>query len=381
MRKQLLTICLLPISIVAFSQTTVSIPDDAFEAYMETTYAANIVPDGSTTDGSITFSDINLIEDIDLSAVGTVADLTGVSSFVRLKNLYCQDNVITGTVDLTGLDRLTNFYCYNNPGLTGVDVTGCVKLYHVKAYDCAITSIDFSVATLNAGADPTRLRYVYVNNNALTSINVSGNTGIWRLDVYNNNLTSIDITGFTTLTHLRFQNNDISGDIDVSANPGLGILGTYNNDNLASIDLGGIPYTNFTYFKTSSSDNLNCIISDNPTDFEPGGALETAIGTNYSVDAFTNFVPDMATCNTLSVSESQALQFQLYPNPSSNLVTVHVSNNSIYEFVNVKDQVLLKGTLSSGSNSIDVSSLSSGMYFMNVQTNSGYSAVEKFIKN
>ncbi|WP_417290320.1 T9SS type A sorting domain-containing protein [Corallibacter sp.] len=383
MKKQLLTLCLLPLSIVAFAQTTVLIPDDAFEAYMETAYAANISPDGSTTDGSITFIDIDLIEDIDFPSEGitTVADLTGVKDFPKLKNLYCNNNAITGTIDVSGLDRLTNLYFYENTGVTGVDVTGCTKLYHVKGYGCAITEIDFSNATLNAASDPTRLRYVYVNDNLLTSINVSGNTGIFRLDVYNNSLTSLDISDLTGLTYLRFQNNDITGDIDVSANLGLEKLGTYNNDNLSSIDLGAIPYTSFSYFKTSSSDNLNCIYADNPSDFEQGGALETAIGGNYSVDAHTNFVIDSDACELLSRVDVTGVNMSMYPNPTSGVINIVLNEKASYELVNLNGQLILDGNLVNGSNSVNISKISKGVYFINIKTNTGQFLTKKLIKN
>lgn len=382
MKAKLLLLCMALTSVLAFSQTTVSIPDDALETYMETEFAANIVSDGSTTDGSITFADINLVTDIDLPTAGvtTVADLTGINQFPKLKNLYCQGNAVTGAVDLSGLNLLTNFYCYDNTGLTALDFTGCTKLYHLKAYNCGLTTLDLSNATLNAGADPTRLRYVYVNDNQLTSVNISGNTGIYRYDVYNNNLTSIDITGLTTLTHLRFQNNDVVGDLDVSANSVLATLGTYNNDNLTSIDLGSIPYTNFTYFKTSSSDNLSCIITDNPSDFEPGGPLETAIGSNYSVDAFTNFVPDTATCSTLSVADMDTLQFNLYPNPSRDEITLQLEEEARYELVGLNGNLIKWGVLKVGNNKLDISNLSNGMYFIKLTTNKGQFFTRKLVK-
>ncbi len=298
MRKQLLVLIILFTCVINYAQTTVTIPDDAFEAYLEATFATNITADGSTTDGSITFTDINLVTDINFSESGkanymlvtTASDLTGVNSFPKLKNLYCSNNVITGTLDVSGLASLTNFSCFNNPGLTAINLTGCKKLYNFKANDCALTTIDLSVATLDAAADPTRLRYVVLKENSLTSVNIAGNTGLYTLDIYNNtDLTSIDISESTLLTRLRFQNCNITGSIDVSKNSGLTTLGAYDNDNLASINLGAIPYGQITYFKTIYSNNLKTIYSDNPTDFIIGGNLATAIGGSYEVDAHTVF--------------------------------------------------------------------------------------------
>ncbi len=383
MKTKLLLTALMLISFVTWSQTTVAIPDDVFEAYLETTFASNIVPDGSTTDGSITFTDITLITDIDLPTAGvtTVTDLTSVNQFSKLKNFYCNGNDITGTLDLSGLSYLTNFSCFDNPNLTEINFTGCKNLYNLKAYSCSLTSIDLSVTTLNAGSNPARLRFVDVNTNNLTNVNISDNTGLYKLDVYENAaLTSIDISNLTLLTTLRFQKCDITGDIDVSKNSLLETLGAYDNDNLTSIDLGSIKYTNFVYFKTSSSDHLSCIYTDNPSHFEIGGLLETAIGTNYSVDAHTNFVVNAEACALLSSEKFKTGSVNIFPNPSNSKVYVSITTSASYSIFNINGQSLKKGQLSIGKNTINIDNLSNGLYFLNIITKEGSSISQKLIK-
>lgn len=380
MKTKLLSAAMLLTNIMAFSQTTVAIPDPAFEAYLETAFAANITPDGSTTDGSITFTDIDLITDIDLPTAGvtTVTDITGVKSFIKLKNLYVQDNALTGTVDVSGLDKLTNLYFYNNTGVTAVNISGCKVIYHIKGYGCSLESLDASLATTQL-TDPTRLRYVYVNDNLLTSINVSGNTGIQRLDCFNNNLTSLDITGFTTLTYLRFQNNAITGSLDVSGNLSLEKLGAFGND-LTNIDLGAIPYTSFTYFKISTNNNLSCVYTANASDFAPGGPLETAIGSNYSVGTNTNFVLDATECATLGTEDFNAFEFSMYPNPTKEHVTISLNDNASYQLINMNGQTLMKGHFNAGKNPLSISNLARGLYFINMTTTNGNRMTHKLIK-
>ncbi|MDD7887513.1 T9SS type A sorting domain-containing protein [Flavivirga sp. 57AJ16] len=382
MKTKLLFCVIVLISAIVLSQTTVSIPDDAFEAYLETQFVSNITPDGDTTDGFITFTDINLITDIDLpgASVTTVADLSGVNQFPKLKNLYCQNNAIIGEIDLSGLDLLTNFYCYGNSGLTSLNFSGCTKLYHVKAYECGLTSLDLSNATLNAGADPTRLRYVYVQNNGLTNIDISGNTGIFRLDVYENQLTSIDISDLTTLTYLRFQNNNVTGDLDVSANLGLEKLGAYEND-LSSIDLGSIPYTVFTYFKISSNPSLTCVYTDNPSHFEPGGDLETALGSNYSVNGTTNFVVDADACAAiLSVTSNHFPNLHVFPNPFNMELNIHTLNQVNYKLFNLSGQMVYSGKVDMANHEIDLSNLTNGIYHLQFKDEEGHMLVKKLIK-
>ena len=384
MKKQLLSLIIILTSLASYTQTTVAIPDDAFETYLEATFASNIESDGSTTDGSITFTDISLVTEIDLPTanVTTVTDLTGVNKFTKLKNLYCNDNALTGTLDLSGLASLTNFSCFNNPNLTEINFTGCKKLYNLKAYDCALTSVDISVNTLDASADPSRLRYIAIHRNNLTNLNITGNTGLYKIDAYNNEaLTSLDISSSTLLTTLRFQNCDITGDLDVSANLALETLGTYNNDNLTSINLGAIPYSNFTYFKISASDNLTCVLTDNPSDFVIGGLLAIALGDdNYSVDAETNFVLDAAACSAILETEKfSQVNFEVNPNVIKNLIHVSIAEKANYKLININGKVLKEGSLSKGENNIILKNTSSGIYFLKVATKKGAVSSKKLI--
>lgn len=377
--KLLLMVCLL-LTAFAFSQTTVAIPDDAFEAYLEAEFASNIAPDGSTTDGSITFTDIDLVVTIDFPTAGvtTVTDMTGVNQFPKLKNLYCNDNQITGALDVSNLPDLTNLYCFNNPGLTSINVANCPKIYHVKAYSCGLTTVDFSLAT-TAATDNTRLRYLYLNDNALTSVDYSGNTALYRIDLFNNNLTSVDISGITTLQYLRIQGNSITGDLDVSANLGLEKLGAYNN-NLSSINLGAIPYTAFSYFKISGNSNLTCVFTDNPSDYIIGGALDTAIGSNYSADSTINFVVDQAACDLLATDSFSDISLQLYPNPVAGHLNVSLAQTSNYSIFNTTGNKIIEGTLEEGDNVIQTASLTPGLYFLTAVTLDGNSLTKKFIK-
>lgn len=370
----------------ASSGTTVEIPDDAFEAYLESEFADNIEADGSTSDGFITFTNINLVLDIDFvtpnnaAPTSIVTDLTGVEQFPELKYLVVRNNNITGAVDLSGLTKLQKVYADGNPNLTSFDFTGCSSLQQVKASGCALSTLDLSTTTLST-TDVTSLTDLDVDTNNLTSLDFSGHTGIDYLDcATNNNLTQLDISSLTLLTLLRFQKCNIIGDIDVSANTNLVTLGTYDNDNLTSIDLGSIPYTNFNYFKTSSSNNLTCIYTDNPSDFQQGGSLETAIGSGYSVDDHTNFVTNASACATLSVEAFSKQSFSVYPNPSSGKFNIRVKLNSNYQILNVYGQVLKTGQLKIGDNKVDISSYNSGLYFVTVEMFENNVITKKILK-
>lgn len=87
------------------------------------------------------------------------------------------------------------------------------------------------------------------------------------------------------------------------------------------------------------------------------------------------FTPQEAT-SSLSNSTVQKVEFTIYPNPTSDYLNIQtedkISEVSIY---NIQGKEILKSNL----DRIDVSNLTSGIYLIEVKTNSGQS-IQKFIK-
>lgn len=366
--------------------TKVQIPDNAFEAYLEEEFASIIVVDGDKTDGSIIFSDIDAVLDIDFNspdianATTFVVDLTGINSFPQLKYLIARNNNITGNVDLSGLVKLSKVYIDNNPSLTGLNFTGCELLQQVKASQCNLSNLDLSTANLNT-SDINRLTDVDVDTNNLAVLNISGHTGIDYLDAgTNTNLEEIDISKLTLLTLFRFQKCNIQGAVDVSKNLSLTSLSAYDNDNLTSINLDAIPYTNFTYLKTNSSSLLSCIYTDNPSHFEIGGDLQSAIGSSYAVDEHTNFVLDEAACAVLNTENLDKAAFVLYPNLSNGEIKIATQEKGVFKIVNLTGKTLKTGKLNKGENQIDIADLAAGLYLFHFVDENNKTGSQKIIK-
>ena len=87
-------------------------------------------------------------------------------------------NDLTGIQDFTALTRL---YVTDN-NLTSLDVSGLLNLYKI-----------------------------YCMNNAITNLNVSNNPALTELLCSNNQLTSLDVSNNTSLTQLHCNNNQLSG--------------------------------------------------------------------------------------------------------------------------------------------------------------------------
>jgi len=73
-------------------------------------------------------------------------------------------------------------------------------------------------------------------------------------------------------------------------------------------------------------------------------------------------------------------KIMLYPNPTKDQLTIEVQNTSMYELSALNGMLLKKGSLEAGANSIDLSAIASGCYFIKVIDQNGNVGVEKVIK-
>jgi hypothetical protein len=84
----------------------------------------------------------------------------------------------------------------------------------------------------------------------------------------------------------------------------------------------------------------------------------------------------------LGVSEVERLDFDMYPNPAVEELTIQLpsgSNNASVEFYNAIGSLALTKKVSQGDNRINVEGLSSGVYFVKVHTDDRV-GTKKFIK-
>lgn len=119
------------------------------------------------------------------------------------------------------------------------------------------------------------------------------------------------------------------------------------------------------------------------------GVVPCKIGFRYFV---TNGGPDGANSNIIGVdtfSVDRPLSsdsffknnFSIYPNPVGNVLNITTKNDMVINNVSITDvNGRVVSTSSSVINSVDVSDLSSGVYFISVETNEG-KGTSKFVKN
>ena len=87
----------------------------------------------------------------------------------------------------------------------------------------------------------------------------------------------------------------------------------------------------------------------------------------------------------LGVSENDSSTFSIHPNPAPNklfLTSKNTTGNLKIKIFNIEGKLLAKQSLEAANKTtIDVSQLVSGIYFLNIEDESGNKTVKKFIKN
>jgi hypothetical protein len=104
----------------------------------------------------------------------------------------------------------------------------------------------------------------------------------------------------------------------------------------------------------------------------------------YESDELLYHNPDYETCflNTMSIAENTKEALNVYPNPTSNQLYVEsklVHSKSVFEIIDIAGKLIEKGCINE-NNSIDVSVLNKGIYFLKVMTDNKIISINKFIK-
>lgn len=204
-----------------------------------------------------------------------------------------------------------------------------------------------------------------------------------------------------------------------NGNPSLGpMYGAANSCELLKItspwQLSGISWSNqpavsandiitLTQSTASFQDYLNLDVTAIVQDWvnQPSqnyGWMIRMIGSSYynsMIFCSSNFVdstkhPMLRICyeNTTSLPDQHSVSFNLFPNPSSDYISVQLNNHlsdvcqiSLYDVTGKLARAENLYHQNGQSIQIDISSLAKGMYFINIKTADGLSATKRFIKN
>jgi Leucine-rich repeat (LRR) protein len=372
---------------------TVTIPDVNFKAYLVGNTAINTNGDTEIQcSEAIFFSGA-----IDCSGL-SISDLTGIEAFTSLDTLMCWSNSLT-SLDLSSNTALTRLLCSNNL-LTSLDVTQNTALTTLHCQlntlgsldvtqNIALTSLNCSFNTLTNlnVTQNTDLIYLYCSGNSLTSLNVTLNTALQLLKTQTNSLTSLDVSQNIALTYLWCQENALTSiyvspitgllnlscrnnllpSLDISQNSSLTEI--WCNDNLfTTLNVANGNNSNFISFFANNNPNLTCITVDN---------------VNYSTTNWTSIdvgVSFSTNCGAVGIKgEVENRGLSIYPNPAVNNLRIDNENLIItnVSIIDITGKTL--NTINGNVSTINVSNLTTGIYFLQVQTENGLMN-SKFIK-
>lgn len=390
----------------------------------------------TNNDGQIQLSEALNIAEINVSSnpyntTNDIHDLTGIESFTNLKVLNFSGNQISSIniAPLTELEEinanfnlLTSFSFsgvttlkklnFNHNSLTTLNTDNQINLTELFVYDNELTSISFNnnpllenlrlgynlLTSLNLSVLPS-LIWASCEFNNLASLNLSGLTALRSIAIESNQINSIDLSSLTALEYLTCSNNplnaiNVSGrvnlrDLDVSntlvttidcSQSGVNSLFAQNCPNLQTINVrNGIysfsdPDLLFYAFRIQDNPQLLSICTDDGeqnqlafTNYNTSGNVLLYNGSNCDIEVF------------LGVTDINKQHFVVYPNPTSGIINIEVSDNQSITKTTINN--LLGQTIMTVENesTLDISSLTKGTYFITVQTDSG-KETQKIIK-
>jgi len=226
---------------------------------------------------------------------------------------------------------------------------------------------DKSIADLTGIEDFTVLKALNVNGNLLSHINLDDNLNLEGLQCNGNNLSGIGLNNNTELNFLKCAGNQIE-ELDLSNNSDLVFLNSSANQ-LTSLDLRNGNNTAITNFFASDNPNLTCIYVDDAT-------YSTTNWTN--IDGASSFVEDEYACASLSIEQIvNSLEYNLYPNPITDVLTIKSVETIIKVFV---FDSMGKQVMAVNDTTISFTNLPNGLYLVKILSKNGNIITKKIIK-
>jgi len=306
------------------------------------------------------------IETIDLTTCSNLNAFEGYdASFTSLD--------FSGNIEIEEIkvynNPLTNINLPNNPDLgylvlddtllTELDITHCPGLVEISFFNTPLNHINFSNNPL--------IEKIQGNKSSLATINVDNNPNLEWLILRNNNIEgSLSFYNNPNLDVVILDENLIQ-EVDFSSNPLLTIIDVDDNPNLEFVNIQNGANENIIGFSAHDCPNLSCVVVDDPN----------VANNNIFIDANTTLVGSVEECENLAINEEMLqLQISIYPNPAQDILNIEsqqpIETVKIY---NLQGQLIKEDS----SSRIVVSSLSTGMYFVQV-TIDGQSSTKQFIK-
>ena len=278
-----------------------------------------------------------------------------LSNNVNLEHLACETNYLS-SLNLSANSNIHTLYCNNNQ-IAQLDLIG---LNQLATLNCSYNIL----SELNVGFNPslTSLNFAY---NLLSEINVTQNGALNYFNCQANVLDELDLTFNPLLEQLNCADNNLKN-LDVRTNTTLRGLNCKNNK-LRCLNVKNGNNVNFIYFYASFNQDLSCVEVDD----------ESYANANWliHVDPITTFNHNCAgPCGTVSTNDLSNT-FNVYPNPTNDLINIDLGDYNGVIAVNVYD---ISGRLIFTDNKriISLNDLNKGAYLVQVNYENNFQVIQ-----
>lgn len=369
----------------------VNIPDADFKAFLIGNTAINTTNDTEiTTVEASAFTGAMNLNGLIYNAHKNISDLTGIEAFTELTSLTCQYLKVT-TVDISSNTKLQKFNCSQNQitaidvskninltdlavshnTLTSLDVSNNIKLTQLSCDFNQLTSLDVSkcveleklatqinkLSSLDVSKNP-KLELLHCASNMISSLDLSNNVKLSDLQCQNLQLTALDVSKHIDLTYLGCGGNQITK-LDLSNNVKLIDVNCYKNA-LTQLNMANGNNTEiFNKFNATKNPDLKCIQVDDAS-YSTTNWTKIDEGASFNVDCV--YVGIDRQVNNIDLS--------IYPNPATSQITVD-TGEKIESIAILTVMAKTVKTIVPTNNTIDISGLTKGVYFLQIQTEKG----------
>ena len=314
----------------------------------------------------VAYSTVNwTLVDATSTFVETQAECDAIRTFVPDDNF--EQALIDLAYDVGALDNyvitanIENITSLDIAGKNIIDLTGIEGFTALEILNCQ----DNQLSSLDISANSS-LTHLFCYSNQLLNLDVSTNTGIVQLHSYSNQLSSLDVSTNTNLTHLFCYSNQLPS---LVLNDNSNLIQLYCQDNqLTNLDVRNNNNINLTQFHANNNPDLTCIFVDD---------VAYSIANWTDIDATSTFVATETECDALDIDDLVNNSFKIYPNPVKNIFTIKTEYNiTAIEIYDVLGKLVKTVT---GNNTVIISNLQAGVYFVRIYTSNGI-GVHKIIK-
>ena len=205
-----------------------------------------------------------------------------IVSYAQAQQTYVPDDNFEAYLEANAMGNGIS----NDDYVTTANISGVTTLFPNSQGISDLTGIE----------DFVSLEMLQLQNNFLTSIDVTQNTSLWYLYLYGNNISTIDLSQNTLLTELDCGNNSLST-LDITQNTSLEQLNCSYNQ-LTALDISIFP----NMWSLNCSNNLlTCLYANNGNTFEdpslPGGGFYDFNCSNNNLVCVSVLYPGIAALN------------------------------------------------------------------------------------